>query len=187
MLVLKQAVRLTQQEPQRAIAVRFGALCHDLGKGLTDPQLWPRHHGHEKTGVAQTRLLCKRLKAPHAIQELAELTAEYHTHIHKAFELRAETIVKLFNRFDVWRKASRFEDFLLICLADSRGRLGFEDKDYPQIAYIHTLYQAALAVDVQQVIRDGFEKQAIRDELTRRRIVAVAAAKKAFSLLSLSL
>lgn len=187
MLVLKQAVRLTQQEPQRAIAVRFGALCHDLGKGLTDPQLWPRHHGHEKTGVAQTRLLCKRLKAPHAIQELAELTAEYHTHIHKAFELRAETIVKLFNRFDVWRKASRFEDFLLICLADSRGRLGFEDKDYPQIAYIHTLYQAALAVDVQQVIRDGFEKQAIRDELTRRRIVAVAAEKKAFSLPSLSL
>ena len=41
-----------------------------------------------------------------------------------------------------------------------------------------TLYQAALAVDVQQVISDGFEKQGIRDELTRRRIAAVKAERK---------
>ena len=36
---------------------------------------------------------------------------------------------------------------------------------------------AALAVDAQQVISDGFEKQGIRDELTRRRIAAVKAEK----------
>jgi len=94
-----------------------------------------------------------------------------------ALELRPETVVKLFNTFDVWRKPQRFEEFLLVCLSDTRGRTGFENKEYPQIDYLKTLYQAALAVDVQQVISDGFEKQGIRDELTRRRIAAVKAEK----------
>jgi len=114
---------------------------------------------------------------PNYLQELAELTCEYHTHAHKALELRPETVVKLFNTFDIWRKPQRFEEFLLVCLSDTRGRTGFENKEYPQIDYLKTLYQAALAVDVQQVIADGFEKQGIRDELTRRRIAAVKAEK----------
>ena len=97
--------------------------------------------------------------------------------MHKALELRPETVVKLFNTFDVWRKPQRFEEFLLVCLSDTRGRTRFENKEYPQIDYLKALYQAALAVDVQQVIADGFEKQGIRDELTRRRITAVKAEK----------
>ena len=85
--------------------------------------------------------------------------------MHKALELRPETVVKLFNTFDVWRKPQRFEEFLLVCLSDTRGRTGFENKEYPQIDYLKALYQAALAVDVQQVIADGFEKQGIRDRI----------------------
>ena len=84
-----------------------------------------------------------------------------HTHVHKALELRPETVVKLFNTFDVWRKPQRFEEFLLVCLSDTRGtNLAFENKEYPQIDYLKALYQAALAVDVQQVIADGFENKA---------------------------
>ena len=117
---------------------------------------------------------------PTYYQELAGLTCEYHTHIHKAFELRPETLMKLFNRFDVWRKPQRFQEFLLVCLADTRGRTGFENREYPQIDYINQLLEAAKNVDVQQVITDGFEKQAIRDELTRRRTKAISEAKKAY-------
>ena len=178
MLVLKQAVNLTENNPiLNKSAVRFAAICHDLGKALTPKENWPSHHGHEKAGIKPTRLLCKRLRVPNYIQELAELTCEYHTHVHKALELRPETVVKLFNTFDVWRKPQRFEEFLLVCLSDTRGRTGFENKEYPQIDYLKALYQAALAVDVKQVIADGFEKQGIRDELTRRRIAAVKAEK----------
>ena len=178
MLVLKQAVNLTENNPiLNKSAVRFAAICHDLGKALTPKENWPSHHGHEKAGIKPTRLLCKRLRVPNYIQELSELTCEYHTHVHKALELRPETVVKLFNTFDVWRKPQRFEEFLLVCLSDTRGRTGFENKEYPQIDYLKALYQAALAVDVQQVIADGFEKQGIRDELTRRRIAAVKAEK----------
>lgn len=174
MLVLKQAVNLTENNPiLNKSAVRFAAICHDLGKALTPQNILPHHYGHEQAGIKPTRTLCKRLKVPSYFQELAELTCEFHTHIHKAFELRAETVITLFNRFDVWRKPQRFQEFLQVCLADTRGRTGFENKDYPQIDYINQLLQAANKVDVQQVIADGFEKQEIRNELTKRRILAV--------------
>lgn len=178
MLVLKQAVNLTENNPiLNRSAVRFAAICHDLGKALTPQNILPHHYGHEQAGIKPTRSLCRRLKVPSYFQELAELTCEFHTHIHKAFELRAETVITLFNRFDVWRKAQRFQEFLQVCLADTRGRTGFENKDYPQIDYINQLLQAANEVDVQQVIADGFEKQEIRNELTKRRILAVKQTK----------
>ena len=179
MLVLKQAVNLTENNPiLNKSAVRFAAICHDLGKALTPQNILPHHYGHEQAGIKPTRSLCKRLKVPSYFQELAELTCEFHSHIHKAFELRAETVITLFNRFDVWRKPQRFQEFLQVCLADTRGRTGFENKDYPQIDYINRLLQAANEVDVQQVIADGFEKQEIRNELTKRRILAVKQTKE---------
>ena len=178
MLVLKQAVNLTENNPiLNKSAVRFAAICHDLGKALTPQNILPHHYGHEQAGIKPTRSLCKRLKVPSYFQELAELTCEFHTHIHKVFELRAETVITLFNRFDVWRKPQRFQEFLQVCLADTRGRTGFENKDYPQINYLNQLLQAANEVDVQQVIADGFEKQEIRNELTKRRILAVKQTK----------
>lgn len=178
MLVLKQAVNLTENNPiLNKSAVRFAAICHDLGKALTPQNILPHHYGHEQAGIKPTRTLCKRLKVPSYFQELAELTCEFHTHIHKAFELRAETVITLFNRFDVWRKPQRFQEFLQVCLADTRGRTSFENKDYPQIDYINQLLHAANKVDVQQVIADGFEKQEIRNELTKRRILAVKQTK----------
>ena len=178
MLVLKQAVNLTENNPiLNRSAVRFAAICHDLGKALTPQNILPHHYGHEQAGIKPTRSLCRRLKVPSYFQELAELTCEFHTHIHKAFELRAETVITLFNRFDVWRKPQRFQEFQQVCLADTRGRTGFETKDYPQIDYINQLLQAANEVDVQQVIADGFEKQEIRNELTKRRILAVKQTK----------
>ena len=178
MLVLKQAVNLTENNPiLNKSAVRFAAICHDLGKALTPQNILPHHYGHEQAGIKPTRSLCKRLKVSSYFQELAELTCEFHTHIHKAFELRAETVITLFNRFDVWRKPQRFQEFLQVCLADTRGRTGFETKDYPQIDYINQLLQAANEVDVQQVIADGFEKQEIRNELTKRRILTVKQTK----------
>ncbi|WP_338705862.1 multifunctional CCA addition/repair protein [Pasteurella multocida] len=173
MLVLQQAVLLTENMDSDKSAVRFAAICHDLGKALTPKEILPHHYGHEKAGVMPTRRLCQRFKLPHAIQDFAELCCEYHSHIHKAFELRAETILKLFNRLDVWRKPERFKALLLVCIADTRGRTGFEQVDYPQREFLWQLYQSALQVNVQDIIQQGFQQQAIRDELNRRRIIAI--------------
>ena len=173
MMVLQQATLLSEQVDCHKSAVRFAAICHDLGKARTPKSNWPHHHGHEKLGITPTRNLCKRLKVPSYYQQLAELTCEYHTHIHKIFELRPETVVKLFNTFDVWRKPLRFMEFLLVCFADTRGRKGFEHNQYPQQEFALALYQAALKVDVQSIIAAGFEHKAIRDQLNRGRIFAV--------------
>jgi len=173
MMVLQQATLLSEQVDCHKSAVRFAAICHDLGKARTPKSNWPHHHGHEKLGITPTRNLCKRLKVPSYYQQLAELTCEYHTHIHKIVELRPETVVKLFNTFDVWRKPLRFMEFLLVCFADTRGRKGFEHSQYPQQEFALALYQAALKVDIQSIIAAGFEHKAIRDQLNRGRIFAV--------------
>ena len=173
MMVLQQAVSLTEQNGCHKSAVRFSAILHDLGKALTPKEILPHHYGHEARGSLPARNLCNRLKVPVYFRELAELACEYHTHIHKAFELNPKTILNLFNHFDVWRKPQRFAEFLVVCEADARGRQGFEQTPYPQRKFIWILYQEALSVNVQQIIAEGYHQQGIRSELNRRRKLAI--------------
>ncbi|HDL1221901.1 TPA: multifunctional CCA addition/repair protein [Mannheimia haemolytica] len=176
LMVLQQAKRLAKKA-ENPTALLFAALCHDLGKGLTPADILPHHYGHEVKGIQPTRELANRLKIPTEIKDFALLVTEYHTHCHKMTELRPETVIKLFNSLDVWRKPNRFFDFLFACEADARGRLGFEQRNYPQPELAKKYYQAAIEIDVQQVIQDGFEKQAIREELNKRRVYAVRSIK----------
>ncbi len=176
LMVLQQAKRLAKKA-ENPTALLFAALCHDLGKGLTPADILPHHYGHEVKGIQPTRELANRLKIPTEIKDFALLVTEYHTHCHKMAELRPETVIKLFNSLDVWRKPNRFFDFLFACEADARGRLGFEQRNYPQPELAKKYYQAAIEIDVQQVIQDGFEKQAIREELNKRRVYAVRSIK----------
>ncbi|QGM80525.1 multifunctional CCA addition/repair protein [Otariodibacter oris] len=172
LMVVEQAKKLANQanDPE---SVLFAALCHDLGKALSPKEILPHHYGHEQKGVEPTRQLANRLKVPTHTKDFAKLVTEFHTHCHKIMELRPETVVKLFNKFDAWRKPQRFFDFLLACKADSRGRLGFEDREYPQVEYAKQLFHIANQVEVKKVIEDGFEKSAIRVELDKRRALAI--------------
>ena len=45
-----------------SLPVRFAALTHDLGKGVTPPGLWPRHHGHEAKSAELVRALSERIR-----------------------------------------------------------------------------------------------------------------------------
>ena len=176
-MVLTQAKQFAKQA-ENPTALLFAALCHDLGKGLTPAEILPHHYGHEQKGIAPARTLANRLKVSDDEKSLALLVTEYHTHCHKIAELRPETVLKLFNALDVWRRPARFQDFLFACEADARGRLGFEQREYPQAALAKRYWQTALQVDVQAVIADGFEKQAIREELNKRRIKAIRLEKE---------
>ena len=168
LMVLEQAKKLADKanDPE---SVLFAALCHDLGKALSPKDNLPHHYGHEQKGVVPTTNLANRLKVPTQMKDFAKLVTEFHTHSHKMMELRPETVLKLFNKLDVWRKPERFYDFLLVCEADTKGRLGFEHRDYPQAEFAKALYLAASQVDVQQVIADGFANAQIRSELDKRR------------------
>ncbi|CQJ55062.1 multifunctional CCA addition/repair protein [Yersinia rohdei] len=156
------------------VDVRFAALCHDLGKGLTPKEFWPHHHGHGPAGVKLVEQLCQRLRVPNPVRDLAKLVAEYHDLIHTVNKLRPETLLKLFDAIDVWRKPERLEQMILTSEADARGRTGFEENPYPQGDYLRAAFQIANGVSVQEVVASGLQGLAIRDELKRRRQLALA-------------
>lgn len=156
------------------VDVRFATLCHDLGKGLTPKALWPRHHGHGPAGVKLVEQLCARLRVPNDIRDLAKLVAEYHDLIHTLPILQPKTLVKLFDSIDAWRKPQRVQQIALTSEADVRGRTGFEASDYPQGRQLLEAWEVAQSVSTKEVVAAGFKGAEIREELTRRRIAAVA-------------
>lgn len=177
LMVLDQACILSKNP-----RVRFAALLHDLGKALTDKKLLPRHFGHEKRGLKSINHLCDRLKVPNNYKKLALKVAEFHSHCHRAFELRAETIVRLLKQLDAFRNPDCFFDFLLACLADSRGRTGFENREYPQVDYLTACYNAATSIKSQPFIEAGFEGRDLAEELYKAQIAAVDSIKKNYNI-----
>ncbi|MDA8621108.1 multifunctional CCA addition/repair protein [Psychrosphaera sp.] len=173
MLVVKQAQMLSND-----LAVRFACLCHDFGKGLTKPENYPHHRGHEKMGLKPIKAFCQRLRVPNEPRDLALLLSEFHTHTHRAFELRPDTLVKLFNRLDAWRKPQRFEQFLICCTADMRGRTGFETAEYKQTDFLRSMFNVANSINIQEIVKAGFQGAEIREQLNQRRINAIADARK---------
>lgn len=176
MMVLQQAVLLSSKNE-----VRFAALCHDLGKGITPESQWPKHHGHEKSGLPLVKSVCKRLKAPTAYQNLALKVCEYHLHSHKAFELKPSTILKVFNALDVWRKPEEFNDFIIACTADMRGRTGFEDKEYPQADYLQLLAKEARGVSAKKFVEAGLQGIQIKKAIEKERLSIITNIKKDYS------
>jgi tRNA nucleotidyltransferase (CCA-adding enzyme) len=172
MLVLEQATLLSP-EPR----IRFAALLHDLGKGTTPEEEWPRHIAHEARSLPLVRQLCQRLKAPNDYRDLALMAAEFHTHCHRANELKASTLLDTLQKLDAFRRPERFEEFLLTCIADSRGRTGLEKRDYPQTDIFRRAYRIALTVDAAALARSGLKGQQLAHKLREERIKAINAAK----------
>ncbi|MDH4393441.1 MAG: multifunctional CCA addition/repair protein, partial [Aquabacterium sp.] len=146
MLVLGQAARL-----QAALPVRYACLVHDLGKGTTPPEQWPRHIGHEQRSVALARQVAQRWKVPADCAALAEVVAREHGNIHRSAGFGADAVLRLLERCDALRRPQRFADALLACECDARGRTGLEDRPYPQRARLAAALAAALAAPVQAV------------------------------------
>lgn len=172
LLALRQAVRLGAN-----VTTRFAVLTHDLGKAVTPPEVLPSHHGHEDAGVPLIERLATRLRVPNHFRELAIITSRYHTHVHRAFELRPDTLLRTLESCDALRRPERFEDFLLACEADARGRTGLEDRDYPQRAYVARAREAVAAITLTAEEREGRTGEQIGLELRRRRVAAVTSLK----------
>jgi tRNA nucleotidyltransferase (CCA-adding enzyme) len=170
LMVLDQAAALSADA-----RVRFAALVHDLGKGTTPREQWPRHVGHEERSVALIEALCARLRSPGEYRELGIIVARYHGSAHRAFELKAATLLEMLEKTDAFRRAERFTQALLAFEADARGRLGLEAKPYPQRDYLQSLRDAAAAIkptpeEIAQ--QSGIE---IAKRLHERRLQAIAA------------
>ena len=155
------------------LEVRFAALTHDLGKATTPKDILPRHIGHELRSVDLLQAMCERLRVPGECRDLGLLSARYHGDIHRAKELRAETIIKLFQSADAWRRPERFSRLLQACASDARGRTGHENDAYPQADYLLQLLAAARAVDAGEIARQCSDSSAIAAAVQKARIGAI--------------
>ena len=168
LLTLKQACA-TSENP----LIRFASLTHDLGKAQTDKANWPRHHGHENKGLKPIKQMCDRLRIPNEFRDLALLVCEYHTHIHRAEELKSSTILKTLKNCDAFRRPERFKDILTCSKADSRGRTGYEHIDYPQANFFLSALDAAISVNIKTIINAGFEGKEIGIQLDKARVAEI--------------
>ena len=163
-----------------ALPVRFAALMHDLGKGVTPPEEWPRHHGHEALGLPLVEAVCARLRVPVDCRDLAIMTAREHGNLHRALELKATTVVTLMVRCDAFRRPERFAQMLQAAECDARGRIGgdhdFRTKPYAQSQYLLAALAAARSVDAGAVAQQcGDNKAHIPDAVYQARVSAVKA------------
>jgi len=172
LMVLRQCA--LQQAP---LTVRYACLCHDLGKGLTPADVLPRHIGHEGRGLPLVRRLSERWRVPSDCRELAELVAREHTHVHQSEAFSAEARLRLMERCDAWRRPERFEQLLWACECDARGRLGLEDRPYPQREGLLKDLRAVQAVDLATVsaaaLAEGRKGPEIGRAVQRARLAAL--------------
>ncbi len=168
MLVIDEAAKQNY-----TLAVRFAALSHDLGKATTPKDILPRHIGHELRSVDLVNMLSLRLRVSGDCRDLALLAARYHGEVHRAMELRAETIIKLFQSVDAWRRPERFKNLLQVCASDFRGRIGHENDEYPQAEYLKQLLAVASSVNAGEIAKQSSDNNTIATEVRLARIRSI--------------
>ena len=147
---------------------------HDLGKAITPEDILPSHHGHETAGLARIKQFCKRWKVPRLYKELALSTAEFHTHVHRAFSLKNTTLLKFMIKAGALRQPDQFERLLNACIADIRGRTGFENAAYPQAAFLKDLASHLRNTSVQSIVDSGVVGEQLGNAIYRYRLTLAA-------------
>ena len=103
--------------------------------------------------------------------------ARHHGKVHRAAELRPATVYKLIEAADGLRRPERFEKFLLACESDARGRLGLEDRPYPQADILRTALAVVRSVRAEDA-GPRVSGHALGQRLRQLRIQAIREALK---------
>lgn len=183
LMVLDAAAQLTDQ-----LDIRLGALLHDLGKGVTPPELWPKHHGHEQAGVPLVETFCQRYRVPNKTALFAQKVTALHGLIHQGLtkegkpHLKPATFLKVLTQGMAFKAPETFKELLLACEADAKGRLGFANRAYPQRAFWQGLAQAANQVDNQAILATGVTGKAIAEAIEQARIDLITSFISSWSL-----
>lgn len=155
--------------------VRYAALVHDLGKGVTPLCELPAHHLHEKTGIPLIEQVSDRLKVPTEMKKMAVATCRHHIKFGGAMSLKVSTIVKTLKQCDAFRRPERFENILQASICDFRGRGGkYPTEHFPQHDRFRDALKAALMVNQAEIAeRYKDNKQFIPDAIHGARVSAV--------------
>ena len=172
LMALDKAVELSD-----AAEVRYAVLVHDLGKGITPTDILPRHMGHEENGVPLVEAVSKRLRVPKRFVKLAIVVTRFHLLCHKVQTLRPKTVLKILKGLDIFRNPAHLEPFLLACEADARGRVNFEDSNYPSAPWLTNLVDKLASITTREFIEAGLTGIALGDAIDKRRLDIITAYK----------
>jgi tRNA nucleotidyltransferase (CCA-adding enzyme) len=161
-----------------ALPVRYAVLTHDLGKGATSREHWPRHIAHEQKGVRMTEAMSDRLRAPADCRELAALTARFHGTVHRAPELRAATLLDLLLATDALRRPERLAWLLRACAADALSRPGRAGESYAPAQWLNSALAVVKAVDAGMIARENADPALLPAKIREARVEALRAWKK---------
>lgn len=172
MMALHKTAEINFSEESK-LDTQFAVLMHDLGKAITADDILPSHHGHEQKGIKLVKAFCKQWRIPKQTAHIAAITCEYHTHIHRAFELKPATLVDVFYKCDAFRKPYQFKCLVQACLCDWQGRLHFENAEYPQKTYVEDMLRACNNVAKKAIIEQGFKGKEISTQIKLAQIKIV--------------
>lgn len=174
LMSLKQAC-----QQNYSLDVRFAVLVHDLGKALTPAHILPRHIMHEERGVVPVAELCDRLKVPSQTKKLALIVCKEHLKCHQALILKPGTLWRLLQKLDVLRRPEQVIEFIQACESDAKGRLGLEDRPYPQAQYIQEAVVCVRNIKAQD-LPEYVKGPDIGEMLIKKRIEALGELKARF-------
>ena len=170
-----QGIWLEDAAGKRYLDASGGAAVSCLGHG--HPDVLAAMHAQRSAKLLKG--LCERLRVPTECRETADVVAREHGNIHRSSDLSAAALVRLLERCDAIRKPARFEEILLACECDARGRLGFEETPYPQRQRLAEALLAAQSVATSVIAARaaaaGATGQKIGEWIHAARVEAVAA------------
>lgn len=73
---------------------RFCAFFHDIGKLATNPEHYPKHHGHDQAGYVMAQSFCDRLRLPSVYRTALAWTSRLHGIMNLWDQLRDATRVR---------------------------------------------------------------------------------------------
>jgi tRNA nucleotidyltransferase (CCA-adding enzyme) len=122
--------------------------------------------------------VCDRLRVPTECRELADVVAREHGNVHRCMDIGAAALVRLLERCDAFRKPQRFEQVLLACECDARGRGGKEEDAYPPRDRLMAALTAAQSVATHEIAEQaqarGMKGPQIGELIQHARVEAVA-------------
>lgn len=173
MMTADKAAELSNGNP----LVVYAALVHDLGKGITPRDELPHHRGHEEAGVSLVQKMSNALKVPALYKKAGVLSSRYHLDIHRAMELNHKTLVDKLEALGTYRDPYLLQVVLMAGEADSKGRLGYEDREYPQRQYMSEAAQKLKELKFAD-LAETYQGQRLLDAIRARKTNAMKAFKK---------